>query len=276
MWNIVDGTIQNITLEQIFQSNRATGTLVQWAEASSKSRPAVVFIPGFLTEKTPINEDPLSVWRKEIIAYAKKKDMAAFAVYWPSTPATALIMNYKWLRLTGAIDTLKLAGIAMAGPMLLNPIPLGLSMTVVMAARRMWKRAVQNADEVAENPFKWLGNLDREIVLIGHSLGGRIALKACANVPGQKIKKVYAMAPAVLKSECQPKKITQNTKSKGTVYYSEHDWILQYAFRIGEFTTTLPIGFDGKINKLKKVDASKKLNREVGHIDYAKLCRKLL
>ena len=87
---------------------------------------------------------------------------------------------------------------------------------------------------------------------------------------------MYAMAPAVLKSECKPKKITQNTKGRNTVYYSEHDWILQFAFRIGEFTTKLPVGFDGKISKLNTVDASKKLNKEVGHIDYAKLCRKLL
>ena len=84
------------------------------------------------------------------------------------------------------------------------------------------------------------------------------------------------MAPAILKKECHPKKIMRNTNGKNTVYYSNNDWILEYAFRIGEFTTTYPVGFDGKISKLNSVDASKKLKREVGHIDYAKLCRKLL
>ena len=154
MWNIVNGINQNILLENIIQSNQAQGTLVQWSKASSTSRPAVVFIPGFLTEKTPINVDPLSVWRKEIIAYAQKKDMAAFAVYWPSTPATALIMNNSWLRLTGAVDMLKVAGVAMAGPMLLTPLAgptLGLSMTAIISARRMWKRANQNTRKSLRN-----------------------------------------------------------------------------------------------------------------------------
>lgn len=93
MWKIIRGYNPNkqrysrdslLRNEQLLLPSLTADTpqqkhIVQWAEASSLSRPALVFVPGFLTQTSKI--EPLDSWTSSVVELAEVHDFAAYGLY---------------------------------------------------------------------------------------------------------------------------------------------------------------------------------------------------
>ena len=252
MYTIVDNLYQNIPHKNILQRDGDAVKLVRWHASSDESRPALVFVPGFLTQQSPTKD--LEVWTPKIKAIAKHYDFDAWGLYWPSENLESLLDSgnmSNFLSATMTLQTLPM-GLALLPTFALSPaigLSLGIGSGLVDAALKTWKRAVRRADDIAMNP-SWLNGIDRPIILIGHSLGGRIAIQSTAHSHSSNanILSTFALAPAVLESECNMKQFHRNQEFKGTICHSINDLILEYAFRFGELTEELPLGFSGLSN----------------------------
>ena len=137
----------------------------------------------------------------------------------------------------------------------------------------VWKKAVENADSVAENVHQWLGLIDRPIILVGHSLGGRIVLKASAKARRHNVLQTYALAPAIQEEDCSFNKIRAHVEHKPALFYSENDFVLNIAYRMGEMTFTQPLGYTGitkrkSRSKTQSLDVSMWEGQPMRHNDY--------
>ena len=268
--------IRGITADCNKQPKVHNKHIVQWAEASSPSRPAIVFVPGFMTQTS--KSSPMDAWTPDIIQLARQYDFAAYGLYWPSGSLMNLLLGDQWMSTTAAFAGLRLGALGMFGlPMLLNPIllgpVLGIGGPLIYKAMSTWKKAVEIADQTAENPDAWLSAINRPTILIGHSLGGRIALQASRFTKSTNILQTYALAPAILEDDCDFTQVNANIKGKSVVYYSENDAILNFLYRAGELTLTQPLGFTGVQKKKHRSDiqsfnVSTWKGHEMGHQDY--------
>ena len=168
-------------------------------------------------------------------------------------------------------------GMGLLAPMLLNPIllapALGIGIPSLWNAMDVWKKAVANADSVAENAHQWLGLIDRPIILVGHSLGGRIVLKASAKARRYNVLQTYALAPAVQEEDCNFNKIRAHVQGKPAIFYSQNDWTLNIMYRMGEMTFTQPLGYTGitqkkSRSKVQSLDVSNWDDSSMKHNDY--------
>lgn len=125
-----------------------------------------------------------------------------------------------------------LAATAIGGPAMVN-------------IAQTWRNVVELADITSVNCEPWLSMFDRPIILIGHSLGGRIVLKTSQYAKSNNILQTFAFAPAVLETECDFSIISCNNTSQPAIFYSKNDLILNYLYRLGERTKALPLGYAG-------------------------------
>jgi pimeloyl-ACP methyl ester carboxylesterase len=255
------------------------GFLRQWTEASSPTRPALVFVPGFLTEGS-IKDDDWE-WREELTAFGRSADLATFALHWPSGTLARLLLPTSPLALT----TLAFSRLAAPGAALAALLPLGLAIpalspmlgvapTVLTAAFTTWKSAVSAADRVAAHPDRWLGQLGRPVITVGHSLGGRIVLRASAAHRGPRPQRVIAMAPAVQAGSVELDRAAAWPERRLAVFHSEADWVLWGLFRAGEMTLDHALGYEGiREGGARSVDVSEVNGSKTGHTDYARIVR---
>ena len=248
---------------------RASTEVIQWREASSSRRPAIVFIPGFLSERDSMSD--FGCWTKQIVSFAKKQNWAAYGLYWPSMLRADIISSVNWGNLFGEI--------AMAGRIRPFSSLFETSVTELFNIKRVWQKAVQNADSLGWNSDKWLSSLHRPVILIGHSLGGRIALQAAMSNRRAELLQVSVFAPAILASGCDFRRIQKRTQKKGAIFHSQNDTTLRYLFRAGELTAEAPLGLEGVPQNssgwIRSVDVSRYRGRRTRHNDYAAVCMEL-
>ena len=251
MYKLIENIHHGIPHKTIFQTDGNAVKLVKWSSSSDKKRPALVFIPGFLTECSATDE--LDIWTSRIRNIAQYYDLESWGLYWPSGNIDTLLGSKDWSLFMSAsvrLSALPL-GFTILPQILLYPaIATALGVGVMVAQRLLetWRKAVSRADEISMNP-QWIQEFDRPIILVGHSLGGRIAIKTTSNSYNTKLLSTFALAPAVLESECDFQSFYHNQEFKGTVGHSINDLVLEYAFRIGEQTEELPLGFTGISNQ---------------------------
>lgn len=281
MWSIVDASALKPSIEYLQQLRRTKntkGVLVQWHKASDSKRPALVFIPGFLTAQAP--NKPFEKWTSQITDLAKYYDMAAYGLYWPSAEIADLLKGDAWTRTLCSFSTFSPSSLSVLSSSLLSPAVtapiLGLGVPTLLNALKTWKKTVAYADIIGKNPDSWLESFDRPVVVLGHSLGGRMAIYSAIHTKSSQLKQVYAMAPAVLPQNCHFEQISKSLHYKVGVLYSENDAILKYLFRLAEMTLKAPLGLDGGPTEcqdfLTCVDANRLHNRQIGHQDYSDCC----
>ena len=299
MWKIIRGFDQNkerYSNESLLDRNQLVlpvstkdtaeqKYIVQWAEASSSCRPAVVFVPGFLTE-TP-KEKQMDSWTSSVVELAEAYDFAAYGLYWPSNNLRKMLLGDTWTKAVGRLGIA--AGIG-AGIWRLRVAALRLNPVLVATAiggpamaniAQTWTKVVELADKTSVNCESWLSMFDRPVILIGHSLGGRIVLKTSQYAKSNNILQTFAFAPAVLETECDFSTICSNTRSQPAVFYSKNDLILNIVYRLGERTRTLPLGYAGIKKKnnqglVHSFNASKWHGKKIGHFDYTSKFEPLL
>lgn len=246
-----------------------------WRESTSKDKPLVVFIPGFLTEDSVKNNN---AWVDQLLLFAIEKDYSIGAVLWDSqTPSKILDM-----------DSFNLT-----------------SISVSLIER--WSDTSERADSLVKHLVDMTSYFkDKKTILIGHSLGARIALKAVETCPLNTFHSVVAMAPACTQDFCDFEKIRKNTKRKPIVLFSAYDRVLDFLFPTAQNKNDLlnsikstnsttkillaigthyfihrhknaALGFVGiESSSVNNINASNLLKTEVGHLTYEKLIKKIL
>jgi hypothetical protein len=171
-----------------------------WCDGEPNA-PIVVVIPGFMNE-TDI-ENPLKGWTAPTVQFARTHMFSAGGIYWDSKSFTK-----------NEIDSLSLHNLQNG---VLNT----------------WRAARKEADRVAKSLDTVLNNVDRPVILVGHSLGARIALLYASQKNIKPIQSIYALAPAVSASEIDASQIENNVEKSVLVGYSRQDLVLQCLYPIG-------------------------------------------
>lgn len=182
------------------------------------NKPIVIVVPGFLNE-TSI-ETPLKGWDEPIIRFCNENMFSAAGLYWDSKSFTRNEVNSLSLHKlqNGILDT--------------------------------WRAARKEADRISKKLGSILNNIDRPIILVGHSLGGRIALQYASQKGIKPLQSVYALAPAVSQSEIDLDSIEQNVEKSVIIGYSKRDLVLQCLYPIGRNKST----FSQLMKSLKRRD----------------------
>ena len=107
-----------------------------------------------------------------------------------------------------------------------------------------WRKTVRRADIVAEQLARLPATCGRPIILVGHSLGGRIALTAAQNA-WEPFRGVFALAPAVSEQRVDWSRLRVGSRVRPVVVSSRNDRILYFFYRLGQMTTTEPLGLGG-------------------------------
>lgn len=188
-----------------------------WCDGSPNA-PIVVVIPGFLNETDISN--PLKGWDEPILQFCSENMFSAGGLYWDSKSFTKNEVNSLSLHKlqNGILDT--------------------------------WRAARKEADRISKKLDEILNVVDRPIILVGHSLGGRIALQYASRKGIKPLRSVYALAPAVSRSEIDLETIEENVEKSVILGYSKRDLVLQCLYPIGRNKST----FSQLVKSLKKRD----------------------
>lgn len=173
-----------------------------WVDDPNPKRPLLLIIPGFLNEKDI--QQPLSGWYEQTLRFAHENAFSAAGLYWNSR---GLTNN----RVTS-----------------LNPYRLSKGLLAT------WRDAAKEADRIVMPLRRALKEIDRPIILVGHSLGGRIALKVGERFPKGKIQSIVTLAAAYESSVCKYDKIQSSVQNKVIVCHSQRDMVLQSLFTLGQ------------------------------------------
>lgn len=205
-------------------------------DSSNTKRPLIILVLGFLTEQESSQSIPRS-WFEPVQRFALENDYAFAFLPWASK--SVFNNNIKSLNLQdftrGSLST--------------------------------WKEAVKEADKVAIQFRSLLKNTNRPIILLGHSLGARICLKALERIPKNSIQTLIALAPAYENSECKFERVRAAIDKEALICYSRNDHVLRHLFSLAQNQKGLLKG----VSALKRKD-KKALLHIASHIlfDYAK------
>lgn len=224
-----------------------------WREGAHSH--SLVFIHGFASEGSAHE------WREPLNRFAQQYDCSTYAVRWPSFSQAELAM---------IVGT----AVAAAG---LGGIGLGLAAKSIQAA---FQRAMSNADDLASKLNELLVHVDGPVILVGHSLGARCALRyyCSSSLDPAQVTGVIGLAPAIGQSELK------NTRPRSPlVAYSSHDHVLRYAYPIGNRELFASSGQDEEdalgligpsgAEKMLGIDLS---DLEIGHLDYCERLEEVL
>lgn len=95
----------------------------------------------------------------------------------------------------------------------------------------------------AEKLAAWLDTHDHPTIIAGHSLGGRIVLKA-AQLARQSVPNVVAFAPAMCVDDIRMNKLYSPHRTV-EIYRSTEDDVLRSAYRAGQHKVGKVVGLDG-------------------------------
>ena len=181
-----------------------------WKDSYCKESPLMIVVPGFLNE-TP-TECFMGEWSGQAIRFANEHSFSVGGLYWDSRG----LSNH---RVTD-LDLYKLPRQLLA----------------------TWRDAQREADRVSIQLRKVLKTIDRPVILVGHSLGGRIVLKAAERVRKGSIHAIIALAPAYESAFCKYDRIDSAVKMCSIICYSKQDKVLSSLFTLGQSSKSVNEG----------------------------------
>jgi len=229
----------------------------------------VFLIPGFLTEIRgseygPIRPNDEKSWARHFNALTNQYQANYYVVNWPSAP---LLDGFKEFFSQGIINMI-LKRVMPLGP--INP-------TLWNLARSVWKEAIINSENAAKKLYRHLLLENKPHILIGHSLGGRIALRVCemALASAKPLHRTIALAPAIGQNELSWNTFNKCSHNDLEILYSKKDKVLKYLFPIGQGSLDKPVGLVGVPNDYRSNIASIDVTDHgyyspKGHNDYEK------
>jgi len=240
----------------------------------------IFLIPGFLSERKDSEHGPIipndeKSWARHFNVLTNQYQANYYVVNWPSAPLLAgfkeLINNMILKRII--TFPLPFGPIGFIGPI----IKLSKYSTLLNLARSVWKEAIINSENAAKKLYRHLLLENKPHILIGHSLGGRIALRVCemALSSAKPLHKTIALAPAIGQNELSWNTFNKCTHNDLEILYSKKDKVLKYLFPIGQGSLDKPVGLVGVPNDYRSNIASidmtdRGYDSSRGHNDYEK------
>lgn len=162
-------------------------------------------------------------------------------------------------------------------PMNVLPLPEALTIQLVASAipnaLKAWNDANERARQAGAQGGSWFPST-KDVVLIAHSLGARVALDVLAHGHAPNVGQVVLLAPAV---PCDHAVAGGGAAPQVTVFHSKNDFVLWALYRAGQGTLDHALGLRGpcKGQKLTSVSTPQVVGQGVHHGDYARLLRHL-
>lgn len=230
--------------------------------ARSARAPLIVLVPGFMAE-TPSGEGPVVLdetgsaeaygvadWvaRGRELSVLSGCEVLVFA--WPNGGTLVESFAALWRRLRNALPWAVFRE-PRGSVGIIEPLTSVLGVLALSAATVKWRRAIEAADRTPLLLHRFLTHdytRGRDVLVVGHSLGGRIALKTAflhhtsggaSHKDGTTV--FVALAPAVGAGALSAE--FKNRKSPiASVGYSRLDLVLRVLFRVGAPSEGVPLG----------------------------------
>jgi len=218
-------------INKAFITTPAPVSDVELIQIRKGSSPALICIDGFLCE----GDDTSREWLSNIPSQYSKR--AIYALKWESK---------NLIDFATAVNSIGAMGIAV------RPGLFGVA-NVIMDARKPWVNARNNTPVVGVWLANYIQKSERKFVIIGHSLGARVAYYCLDHLSKIKcygqIKDVHLLGGSVDNHACSSKQkqinwygldkvVTGNIRN----YHSDEDSILKFLFNLLEGFTEDPIG----------------------------------
>ena len=166
-------------------------------------RPVLAMIPGFFTQPLAPGVVIDRSWDNSVEALCRDYNLNGCVIRWDSGNVLSLDLNLRGISGLKSIES----------------------------ALSTWQRARASADTMFIEISNYLQSLNSPIYIVGHSLGGRIALRVAQTIP---VHKVLALAPAVDIHSVDYPRVADLTAEKPTVFYSARDRVLSTLFTCGQ------------------------------------------
>ncbi|MCM0080842.1 hypothetical protein L4X63_04480 [Geomonas sp. Red32] len=138
---------------------------------------------------------------------------------------------------------------------------------------QLWPKAVGYADQQSAKLVDQINEFNGTVYVVGHSLGGRIAVRLLERQHTIRTDQlcISAMAPAIAESETRI--FPSNPHIKSEVFFSRSDLILNGFYRMGEVKAEHALGYIGPQscynNGFTSIDVtSNEFCKAMGHMDY--------
>ncbi|MGE3708719.1 MAG: DUF726 domain-containing protein [Hyphomicrobiaceae bacterium] len=244
--------------------------------------PAILCIDGFLTE----GKNKSTEWLNGLDGLYS--DRAIYRVHWEAQTLSKLANlagDITFKQTLGRVIASKAAHASAAAAGVFAPVAAAIS-SAQLASNPWWvalSKARQTGTLVADAICRCEG---REFIIIGHSLGARVAMFALLAIGTKelqsqrsKVIEAHLMGGAVDLSDPEHWQLVASAvESKIYNYYSSHDGILQYAYKAASFFRSTPIGLapipvnetiDAKVLSIdcsSKVKGHEKYHENIKHI----------
>ncbi|WP_460597973.1 hypothetical protein [Geomonas sp. Red276] len=254
-------------------------------------RKHIILVPGFLTEKEGLDFGMHTAqsmechrkryWFRHFLDNQESIRANVHYYNWPSNSLHLLLEKVAPLITGLAGSSLTSSTIERIIASRLMPLvgPFALMPGGVLLARKLkplveaWPQAVRYADQQSAKLVDRINEMEGTVYVVGHSLGGRIAVRLLERQHTIRADQLFisAMAPAIAERETRIFPSNRNIKTE--IFFSRNDLVLNAWYRLGEGTLEHALGYIGPQSNFNNgftgIDVtSNDFRHSMGHFDY--------
>jgi hypothetical protein len=175
------------------------------------NKPMIVLTLGFLTKQNIDSFD--RDWIPSVQRFCFERGFGLAYFYWDSKNLGCLVRSFQPTEMKA----------------------LALSQATTQTISKTWADARTSADLSLNMLYEMLNMFkQREVILVGHSLGARLLLKLASNATPKSYRQIIALATACDVGELNVQAIKDSTTKGCISLYSTHDAVLKYMFPLGQ------------------------------------------
>jgi pimeloyl-ACP methyl ester carboxylesterase len=176
---------------------------IRHIHVADPSSPVLIMVPGFFTQPIAPGVVIDRSWDNSVASVCRTNHLNGQVLRWDS--GNILDIN---LRASGLLGLKSLE-----------------------SALATWRKATESADLRSEEIAAYVRSIPQDVYLVGHSLGGKIALRVAEQTP---VEKLITLAAAVDVNGVNYQSISANVSTRPIVCYSRKDRVLSTLFACGQ------------------------------------------
>jgi len=238
-------------------------------KVQSGKQPAVVTINGFLSEQDKKNEKGYQDWLDIIQKKYRRNEW--YHVYWESKNLWDLGSNFLTNVASGGIATTISRTALHATKLGVKKVAPAATLTqLIQLSKNPWHVALVKAEKTGVLLADILSRTNKEYILLGHSLGGRViydTLRTLATRNCSNILEAHITGGAIGNNRENWKFARKAVKGRIVNYFSKQDQVLKYLYTAGTFFTSTSIGRNPirRVAGIRNKDVSSVVD---GHMKY--------
>jgi hypothetical protein len=206
--------------------------------------PAVVTINGFISEQDKKNEKGYQDWQD--IIQKEYQGNEWYHVYWESKNLWDLGSHLLSNVASGGVGTtIVRTGLHASNLALKKVAPAATITQLIQLSKNPWHVALVKAEKTGVLLADILSRTNKEYILLGHSLGGRViyaTLRTLATRNCSNILEAHITGGAIGNNRENWKFARKAVKGRIVNYFSRQDRVLKYLYTAGTFFSSSPIG----------------------------------